>query len=1070
MKQMKRALTIFLILIMLFQSIPIVYATDSISNSTSDETTLSAENGMGQIIENLTEAEIENDNYPDGYSISEITFEGNVANVSVNVSNACKLVVAVYDENTLEMLCSATEKLDASTFNEEKRENIVSIKLGITGMPEHFLAKAFLLDENNNALCKNFVCRTYTTAYEVFMETTPDDFSGKEIVTLDINCDDFGVLVDNVVALEKSEDMTYTYNDGVYTFFNATEEVKNLKTDDIFYCQLSDEIGDFLLIKVNMVKVNGTTVEITEDDEIALGDAFQFIRIDEEADFSDIELTEENLGSALSLQEPEEQIMLMSPRSEVDVSKETTFSTTLNVSYPNSKEENKEAWEKGWEIKGKFGYSLSANIKLYYDIRSGDDFYEFTTSLTHDVDLNVAFTGKIESNSKYFSIDFPTIPIGVFNLDISVYPVLSAEASMTFGGTIEVYNNISFTDGNGLTKINETKWLGGEPELGETEIEFKLGVGVDFDIGFKKGKKDVEGLSKLHASLSASFEGGIKANFKPSLIGVLLDKHHDCAFCLDGSISAFLSGKATLKFKIISENLKWSWDAISLTGTWTVGNYYFSISGNGVKFGFGTCPYISYKVTVNVFDESGNPVKDAVVSTTTGYCDADGDKKYNETSMNTDENGQAVFYFSKGNHEVVSKKNDIGTSGQQFEMLSNEKELYLELFDAEYFNGHWYKVIEEKKTWDEAKSYCENLGGHLGTITSQEEQDFIFNLTKEFEVNGHWLGGTDSIEEGNWTWINSDKWSYTNWDIGEPNNTHQNQHYLHIYGKTHPTGTEGYWDDVENTSHLYFICEWETIPSNCQVMSYRMLNYSLADETQTENEIVVNDTTATRTNALKDSEYILAVIKDEAVEDLFAEENLIYIDQKTAEGTTISFDFVLPEGITDYTVKIFGASHIHTPTEAIKENEITATCTVAGSYDSVTYCSVCGEELSRENIITDALEHSFTKYEEVTAPECGKAGLEKATCDNGCGETDKKEIPALTHKDDNGDYKCDYGCGHEFEKPVDPTPGGSDEPEDGDCDHLCHKGGFIGFIWKIVRFFSKLFKINPVCECGAAHY
>ena len=39
-----------------------------------------------------------------------------------------------------------------------------------------------------------------------------------------------------------------------------------------------------------------------------------------------------------------------------------------------------------------------------------------------------------------------------------------------------------------------------------------------------------------------------------------------------------------------------------------------------------------------------------------------------------------------------------------------------------------------------------------------------------------------------------------------------------------------------------------------------------------------------------------------------------------------------------------------------------------------------------------------------------------------------------------------------------------------DCDHMCHKSGFMGFIWKIVRFFWKLFKMNPVCECGAVHY
>lgn len=40
----------------------------------------------------------------------------------------------------------------------------------------------------------------------------------------------------------------------------------------------------------------------------------------------------------------------------------------------------------------------------------------------------------------------------------------------------------------------------------------------------------------------------------------------------------------------------------------------------------------------------------------------------------------------------------------------------------------------------------------------------------------------------------------------------------------------------------------------------------------------------------------------------------------------------------------------------------------------------------------------------------------------------------------------------------------------GYCDHMCHQGGIMGFFWKIVNFFSKLFGSNPVCECGEAHY
>lgn len=46
-----------------------------------------------------------------------------------------------------------------------------------------------------------------------------------------------------------------------------------------------------------------------------------------------------------------------------------------------------------------------------------------------------------------------------------------------------------------------------------------------------------------------------------------------------------------------------------------------------------------------------------------------------------------------------------------------------------------------------------------------------------------------------------------------------------------------------------------------------------------------------------------------------------------------------------------------------------------------------------------------------------------------------------------------------------------EEPDNSkDCSCNCHKGGFMGFIYKILRFFWKLFKTNQVCVCGVAHY
>ena len=38
------------------------------------------------------------------------------------------------------------------------------------------------------------------------------------------------------------------------------------------------------------------------------------------------------------------------------------------------------------------------------------------------------------------------------------------------------------------------------------------------------------------------------------------------------------------------------------------------------------------------------------------------------------------------------------------------------------------------------------------------------------------------------------------------------------------------------------------------------------------------------------------------------------------------------------------------------------------------------------------------------------------------------------------------------------------------CGHMCHKDGIVGFFWKIINFFCKLFRINPICECGIQHY
>ena len=91
----------------------------------------------------------------------------------------------------------------------------------------------------------------------------------------------------------------------------------------------------------------------------------------------------------------------------------------------------------------------------------------------------------------------------------------------------------------------------------------------------------------------------------------------------------------------------------------------------------------------------------------------------------------------------------------------------------------------------------------------------------------------------------------------------------------------------------------------------------------------------------------------------------------------------------------------------------------------------------------------------VTAPTCAEQGYTTYTCT--CGDTYVDNyVDATGHADNNGDGYCD--ADNEL---LDPSV---------ECDHRCHKSGFAGFIWKVINFFNKLFRLNKVCECGVAHY
>jgi hypothetical protein len=96
-------------------------------------------------------------------------------------------------------------------------------------------------------------------------------------------------------------------------------------------------------------------------------------------------------------------------------------------------------------------------------------------------------------------------------------------------------------------------------------------------------------------------------------------------------------------------------------------------------------------------------------------------------------------------------------------------------------NNSTYQLIDDKSyTWHEAKIKAEQLGGHLATITSKEENNVVFN---ELNLKGlnPWLGATDEGSEGNWRWITGETWNYNNWGSHGNDNANGEEHYLHFH-------------------------------------------------------------------------------------------------------------------------------------------------------------------------------------------------------------------------------------------------------------------------------------------------
>ena len=129
------------------------------------------------------------------------------------------------------------------------------------------------------------------------------------------------------------------------------------------------------------------------------------------------------------------------------------------------------------------------------------------------------------------------------------------------------------------------------------------------------------------------------------------------------------------------------------------------------------------------------------------------------------------------------------------------------------YEGSCYYMSDYTLFWDAAKLACEEAGGHLATITSDEERSHLVDdLGIDLTINnwGPWIGLSDHEEEGDWRWVSGEPLDYTNWAAGQPGIDSP---------ENNATWSTGGWHDHPNSRNFNFILEipGQTTPTDTTV-------------------------------------------------------------------------------------------------------------------------------------------------------------------------------------------------------------------------------------------------------------
>ena len=553
------------------------------------------------------------------YFVSDIQVnqETSQAEVTFQTVTDAEIIVAIYSEDGQQMKASANKKV---CYEDTKVILEFSEKL-----PEYFIVKAFMVDViDYTPLSSPYVSQLYTEEMQKVMASTIYDYDSDRVVNLDSDDEtNFAVYNEGVVAVKETseENIIEKQSDGSYVIKNASDDVKALKSGDIFSCDSQD--GDLIVVDVDTVNVEGDQITLTDkgDSSLDLDDVFDTVKI--ESDGSQDKLSvdnselDENLVYDGLVDESGRKLKKKNLKKAVNV--DTSAGKSLQYSISKSVGGDLSA-----KITGSISFGVTANIRVYVSHS-----YQFV-SLTVDY----ALTPQVQVKAG-FSHDFWIGKIRITTPVPGVVLVYRPCIPLSFSGAINFKGKIYGTLGGAYDSDTGIQNKCIYPKIaGSIEANVSFSVGVSGRLALAILDDDLASVT-LDKSLLLNITG------TDTLITSSTTSVHDCKACLCGEVNVEFKCSLTAN---LTKKIKKEKTLIDIKIKLT--DWYYSLTYG--EFGFQKCPHIRYKVTVNAVDAAGNAVSGAAVEGT-GLPE----------DPVTDEKGSTSFYLAPGAYALIAKATDM---------------------------------------------------------------------------------------------------------------------------------------------------------------------------------------------------------------------------------------------------------------------------------------------------------------------------------------------------------------------------------------------------------------------------